>query len=77
MLIRFVGSLHERSDIDDQLWAALAVHFDQAQLSDLMMLCGWYHAISFTALASRLPNEPGTPTFGSVRCTQARRPPVP
>ncbi|MFE7540696.1 hypothetical protein [Streptomyces platensis] len=28
-----------------------------------LMLCGWYHAISFTARATRLAPEPGTPAF--------------
>jgi hypothetical protein len=27
---------------------------------DLLLLCGWYHAISFTVRALRLPMEPGT-----------------
>ena len=30
---------------------------------DLLMLTGWYHAISFTANAVRLDPEPGTPRF--------------
>lgn len=30
------------------------------------MLCGWYHAISFTARATRLAPEPGTPRFREV-----------
>ena len=67
LLLLLVDSLHSQSDVDDQLWGALARHFDQAQLMDLLMLCGWYHAISFTARAGRLPNEAGAPTFDSVR----------
>jgi len=27
---------------------------------DLLLVCGWYHAISFVARALRLPLEPGT-----------------
>jgi hypothetical protein len=30
------------------------------------MLCGWYHAISFTARAARVPLEAGSPTFAGV-----------
>ncbi len=67
LLIRFVDSLHDQSDIDDELWTMLSLYFDPCQLLDLMMLCGWYHAISFTARAGRLSNEPGAPTFASVR----------
>jgi hypothetical protein len=29
-------------------------------------MCGWYQAISAFARTTRLPNEPGAPTFASV-----------
>jgi alkylhydroperoxidase family enzyme len=63
LLIRLVDSLHSDSDVDDELWALLAAEFGEAQLLDLLMLCGWYHAISFTARAARVPLEPWAPTF--------------
>jgi len=28
-----------------------------------MMLCGWYHAISFAANGARVDPEPGAPRF--------------
>jgi alkylhydroperoxidase family enzyme len=65
LLIRAVDSLHDHSDIDDDLWHELAIEFNQANLLDLLLLCGWYHAISFTARAARIPLEPGAPTFPS------------
>jgi alkylhydroperoxidase family enzyme len=63
LLIRAADELHESSDIDDELWDALAGHFDQAQLLDIVLLCGWYHAISFVATAARVAIEPGAPRF--------------
>jgi alkylhydroperoxidase family enzyme len=66
LLIRLVDALHDDADVGDELWVALAAQFDEAQLLDLTMLCGWYHAISFTARAARLPLEAGAPTFESV-----------
>jgi hypothetical protein len=36
------------------------------QLLDLTMLAGWYHAISFTANATRLAREHGVPRFADV-----------
>lgn len=66
LLLRMVDVLHDEGDIDDELWDALSSSFDEAQLLDLTMLCGWYHAISFTARAARVPLEPGAPTFESV-----------
>jgi alkylhydroperoxidase family enzyme len=67
MLIRAADALHDHHDVDDALWAALAASFDDAELLDLLALAGWYHAISYLARATRLPNEPGAPTFADVR----------
>jgi alkylhydroperoxidase family enzyme len=67
LLIRLADSLHDSSDISDELWTELAAEFDEAQFLDLAMLCGWYHAISFTARAAGVPLEDGVPTFDSVR----------
>jgi alkylhydroperoxidase family enzyme len=67
LLIRAVDALHDDGDLDDALWSALAAELDDGQLMDLTMLCGWYHAISFTARAARVPLEPFAPTFASVR----------
>lgn len=66
LLIRLVDALHEEGDIGDSLWAELSAEFDDAQILDLTMLCGWYHAISVTARAARVALEPGAPTFDSV-----------
>ena len=66
-LIELVDALHETSDVSDALWERLRSEFDEVQLLDLLLLCGWYHAISFTARAARVPLEDGAPTFDSVR----------
>lgn len=63
LLMDLVDSLHANSDLDDQLWSRLLGHFSEEQLMDLVLLCGWYHAISFVARVSRLEPEPGTPRF--------------
>ena len=66
LLIRAVDALCDGRDIDDDLWQALNQVFEDRELLDLTMLCGWYHAISFTARAARVPLEPGSPTFARV-----------
>jgi alkylhydroperoxidase family enzyme len=66
LLIRAVDALHDTGDLDDSLWAALRVEFTDVHLLDLLLLCGWYHAISFVARAARVPLETGAPTFSSV-----------
>ena len=72
MLVELVDALHDAGDVDDGLWARLADEFDAAQILDLVLLCGWYHAISFAARVARVPSEPGGPTFVSVGVTDAR-----
>ncbi len=67
LIIEAVDALHDRSDIDDELWAQLATVFDEAQLIDLTMLTGWYHAISYTARCARIPPELGAPRFSDYR----------
>jgi alkylhydroperoxidase family enzyme len=66
LLIRLVDELHERSDLDDDLWSALRIEFSEDQLMELLLLCGWYHAISFVARGARVPLEVGVPRFDSV-----------
>jgi alkylhydroperoxidase family enzyme len=60
-LLTAVDELHDSSDVSDETWAALDLT-DEQRL-DLLLLAGWYHAISFVARASRVPLEPGRPRF--------------
>ena len=62
-LLEFVDALHDTADVSDAQWAALRAHLDDAQLLDVCMLSGWYHAISFAANAARVPLEEGAPRF--------------
>ncbi|MFH8569297.1 hypothetical protein [Streptomyces sp. NPDC017993] len=63
LLLDATDALHADHDIDDLLWTRLSAEFSREQLLDLFMLCGWYHAVSFTARATRLAPEAGTPRF--------------
>jgi alkylhydroperoxidase family enzyme len=65
-LIDMVDALHKEADLSDGLWKSLALHFSPEQLLDLLLLCGWYHAISFVARGTRVDLEVGAPTFASV-----------
>lgn len=56
-LIAMVDALHETSTLDDALWADLSGHYSEAQILELLMLAGWYHAISFVCNAARVPLE--------------------
>jgi alkylhydroperoxidase family enzyme len=66
LLIRAVDALHDRSDIDDGLWPELDACFTPAELLDLLLLCGWYHAVSFAANGARVPLEDGALRFADV-----------
>ena len=65
-LIEAVDALHDTADLDDELWSRMAEHFDDRQILDLLMLCGWYHAISYAARAARVDLESGAPRFSEV-----------
>lgn len=62
-LIEATDALHDRADIDDDLWQRLRAHLTDEQALDLFMLAGWYHAISYAANAARVDTEPGAPRF--------------
>ena len=72
LLIEAADALHEEADIGDGLWHRLARQFTEEQLLDLVMLAGWYHAISFTANAARVAGEDGAPRFADVRGSDLR-----
>lgn len=67
VLIEAVDALHDTATIDAALWERLAGELRPAELLDLTLLCGWYHAISFTANACQVDLEPGAPRFADVR----------
>ncbi len=66
LIIEAVDALHDHADIDDLLWSRLSGHLSDAEALDLFMLAGWYHAISYTANAARVPLEDGAPRFADV-----------
>ncbi|MDY7106665.1 MAG: carboxymuconolactone decarboxylase family protein [Actinomycetota bacterium] len=66
LLIEAVDALCDTATLDDALWNRLAATFTEPQLLDLLLLCGWYHAIAFAANAARVPLEDGAPRFADV-----------
>jgi alkylhydroperoxidase family enzyme len=73
LLIEAADALHDSADIGDDLWHRLAQLFSDEQLLDLLMLAGWYHAVSFTANAARVASEDGAPRFADVASAATRR----
>jgi hypothetical protein len=66
LLIVACDELHDRGDLGDGTWERLRAHFGPDELVDLLMLIGWYHAISWFARAARVDLEPFAPRFADV-----------
>jgi alkylhydroperoxidase family enzyme len=63
LLVRMVDELHDSGKITDELWAKMLRHWSQEQLLELLVLTGWYHAISFVASGVRVRLEDGATRF--------------
>lgn len=57
LLVRFVDELHETSHVGDALWSEMAAAWTAPQLIELLMLAGWYRAISYVCNGARVPLE--------------------
>jgi alkylhydroperoxidase family enzyme len=62
--LRAVDELHSTYDIADETWAELVAAIGADGALELVLVCGWYHAISFAVKALRLPLEPRTRPIG-------------
>jgi len=62
-VLQVVDQLHATSDVDDEAWTLLRTYFTDIQALDLLLLAGWYHAISFVARAARVPYEADAARF--------------
>jgi len=66
LLVRLVDELHDTARVSDDLWAALARHWSEPQLLELLLLAGWYHAISFVGNGARVELEAWAARFPSA-----------
>jgi len=73
-LIAAVDALHDRADLDDTEFAAIRQWYDDAALLDLVLLTGWYHAVSFVARTAGVALEPDAPRFDDYLTAPVRRP---
>ena len=67
LTIDLVDALHDHSTIGSDLWERLAEEFSTPELLDMMLLAGWYHAISYVARSAELDPEPFATRFAGVR----------
>lgn len=57
LLVRMVDELHDSANVSDALWAQLARAWTTPQLVELLLLAGWYHAVSYVCNAAGVPLE--------------------
>ena len=57
LLIRMVDELHDSGHLNDDLWTSIAARWSSEQLLQLVVLAGWYHAISYVANGIQVPLE--------------------
>ena len=62
-VLHAVDELHDDADISDATWSELSSTLTAEEILDLLMLAGWYHAVSYAANAARIPLEDGAPRF--------------
>ncbi len=65
-VLRAVDELHATCDLADDAWDALVAAVGEDGALDVLLLAGWYHAISYTVRALRLPLEPGTAPLSAL-----------
>lgn len=62
-VLRAADELHDAAFISDATWEALAEHLDEEQRLEVLLICGFYHFISYLALSARIDLEPWQARF--------------
>lgn len=57
VLIATTDALHERATLDEAEYAALSAHYDDAQILEIMLLCGFYRTVAYLSNGLKLPLE--------------------
>jgi alkylhydroperoxidase family enzyme len=67
-LIAAVDALHARATLGDAEFKALSAHYDDAQIFEVILLCGFYRTVSYLADGLALPLEAKAARFpGAAR----------
>ena len=56
-LLSVVDALHYRATLSEAEFKALAAHYDDDQILEIMLLCGFYRTVSYLANGLALPLE--------------------
>lgn len=58
-------ALHARAALSDDEFAALRAHYDEDQVLEVLLLCGFYRMVSYVVGGLALPLEPGAARFAA------------
>jgi alkylhydroperoxidase family enzyme len=58
-LLQAAEALHGRAALTDAEFADLRAHYDEAQVLEVLLLCGFYRMVSYVVGGLDLPLEPG------------------
>ena len=67
LLVTLVDELHDTGTVSDATFTALAAHYDEAQLVELVALAGQYHVVSYMANALGVELEAAGERFPAVK----------
>jgi len=62
-LVAAVDALHRRATLGEAEFKALAAHYDDAQIFEIILLCGFYRTVSYIANGLALPLEANAARF--------------
>lgn len=62
-LLAAAEALHAEATLDAETYAHLRAHFDEAQVLEVILLCGFYRTVAYVANGLDLPLEPGAARF--------------
>lgn len=65
-LLTATEALHERATLSEAEFADLRAYYDEDQVLELLLLCGFYRTVAYVCRGLDLPLEPGTARFAEV-----------
>jgi alkylhydroperoxidase family enzyme len=71
VLLRAADQLVATARLDDELWTALARHYDKQQMIELPVLVGFYVSIAYFLNSVRVELEPGVPPVPEETFTES------
>jgi alkylhydroperoxidase family enzyme len=64
-MIAAVDALHERATLSEAEFKALSAHYDDEQILEIILLCGFYRTVAYLTNAMALPLENNAARFPS------------